>query len=67
MEKEKACPKCQTAMETGPYKMVLPAATNTRLAPAKPISENAGVELSLYHCPACGFVELYYLSSFRPV
>ena len=65
-ENDKVCPKCSTTMKAGEFEMVLPAAKDTRLG-GNPISDKAGAALKLYYCPNCGFVELYYLASFRPV
>jgi hypothetical protein len=65
MQNAKTCPKCETTMEAVGYEMALPAANDTRLS-TRPISESAGIRVAPYRCPKCDFVELYFLSAFRP-
>ena len=67
MENTKTCPKCGTEMKAAGYEMVLPAMNDSRVAvSARPISDSAGMSVSPFYCPNCAFVELYFLSLFRP-
>jgi len=62
MADEKRCPKCadQPIMKPNDTVYVLPAALDNRFpAAGKIFSDKAGIEVSVFECPRCHFVEFY--------
>jgi len=56
------CPKCETLMRTVGPVFAIPAARDVKAHPeSAAISTATALPVLPYHCPKCGYIELYYL------